>query len=273
MPRLALAAIAVALWLALPAPAAGAVAWAWPVRGAVLRSFFYDPAAPFLRGQRRGVELAAPSGSPVRAACGGRVATARPGWVVTLRCGPWRVTHLPMAAVSVHVGAHVAPGARLGTLGTRHGHPGLHLGVRRAGDPFAYVDPLAFLPPDHAPRLAPLPPASGRRRVPVGAAPRLSPRGPVAAPRLTPPRVAAPRLALPARRRPAPRAPVGAPRLVAPAGRVRVPDAGGLAPWPAWAGLALALAGGFGGGVGWRRRARRARATTATRAGRLVAGR
>jgi hypothetical protein len=238
MPRLAFAAIVPVLWLAAPAPAAGAVSWAWPVRGAVLRTFFYDAGAPFVRGQRRGVDLAAPPGSPVRAACGGRVVTARPGWVVTLRCGPWRVTHLPLAAVTVRVGAHVSAGARLGTLGTRRDRRGLHLGVRRAGDPFAYVDPLAFLPPDRPPRLGPLSPVPDRRR-------------PLPAPRLVP-------------RRPLP-APHAAPRLVprafpAPiAARVRVPAAGGLAPWPAWLGLGSVLCGALGGGVRWRLRTRRAR--------------
>ena len=229
MPRAAIAAIALVFCLALPTPAAATVAWAWPVRGPVLRTFFYDAADPFRRGQRRGVNLAARPGSPVRAACAGRVVTASPGWGITLLCGPWRVTHLPIGAVSVHVGDHVRAGRRVGTLGTRHGFPGLHLGVRRAGDRFGYVDPLAFLPPDRPPRLGPLPPASIRRRLPAPA--------PVpATPRLVPPPVAPP------------------------AGRVRVPGAGGLAPWPAWVGLAFALAGAFGGGVGWRLRSRRARA-------------
>src|SRR3954470_19692147 len=110
------------------------VHWRPPVPGAVVRPFAYDEARAFARGAHRGVDLAGRPGQTVRAACGGRVVTARAGFVVTLRCGPWRVTHLPLAAVFVHPGARVAAGARLGTLGTAGDHPGLHLGVRRAGD-------------------------------------------------------------------------------------------------------------------------------------------
>lgn len=236
MPRATVAATALVLCLALPAPVAAAVrGWAWPVRGAVLRSFFYDAAAPFRGGRRRGVDLAAPRGATVRAACAGRVVTARPGWVVTLRCGPWRVTHLPLAALAVHVGDRVRAGHPLGTLGTRSGRAGLHLGVRRAGDPFGYVDPLAFLPPDRSPRPGPLPPPAGRRPQPHAAPPVIA-----------------------RRLRPAP------PQPAPPAGRVRVPVPGGVAPWPAWVGLALALSGALGGGVRWRARARRARAPART---------
>jgi hypothetical protein len=237
MPRAAFAALLLALGLALPPPSAAAVSWAWPVRGRVLRTFAYFRADPFRRGQRRGVELAASPGARVRVACGGRVVVARPGWVVTVRCGPWRVTHLPLAAVAVHVGDHVRAGARVGTLGTRPGFPGLHLGVRRAGDRLGYVDPLVFLPPDRPPR--PLPPT------PIGRRPRVAPRV-VAPPRLR-----------------------GVRPIASPAGRVRVPGAGELAPWPAWVGLGLALCGALGGGVRWRVRTRRARAPV--RAGEGVA--
>jgi hypothetical protein len=232
-----------------PAATAAEVEWARPVAGAPVRAFAYDPAEPFLRGGHRGVDLAATPGATVRAACGGRVVTARPGQVVTLRCGPWRVTHLPMAGVTVHAGRRVAPGERLGTVGTSSLHRGLHVGVRRAGDRFAYVDPLAFLPA-RAPRVT-FPPPPGERRRPATPARRLPP----AAERRRPVPVRAP----PARR--------PAPARVSPASRpgVRVP--GRLAPWPAWLGLALVLGGALGGGM--RVRARRVRARA--RAGEAVA--
>ena len=248
--RIALLALALVL---LSAEAAEG-AWRRPVPGAVARAFAYSPSAPFRAGAHRGVDLAAPPGARVRAACSGEVVTAAMG-VVTLRCGRWRVTALPLAADAVRVGARVRAGATIGRVGTMTGHTGLHLGVRRASDRFAYVDPLPLLtaepsPPAGAPWRGPRP----RRR-----------RGPR-------PRRASPRrrrahcaraAASPRRRRgsaPAPRVAVPSPRA-APASRVRVSSrasAGRLAPWPAWVGLGLLALGAVGGGV--RIRVRRARA-------------
>src|SRR4051812_29488373 len=178
-----------------------------PLPGPIVRDFAYSPARPFLAGAHRGVDFSGAAGAVVRAACAGRVAWAA-GSVVSLRCGPWRVSLLPLATIAVRPGARIRAGTRVGTLGHAPGHPGLHLGVRRAGDPFGYVDPAPML----------------KRR----------------------PRVGPPPLAVP----PAlPRARVPAPRLRPRAGPVRV-----LAPWPAWLGLSLLLAG-----AGLRVRARRLR--------------
>jgi peptidase M23-like protein len=245
--------LAVALGLVLlaraasPPPAtASGVAWARPVPGDVARAFAYDAAQPFTRGQHRGVDLAAAPGAPVRAACAGRVVTARAGQVVTLRCGPWRVTHLPIAGVRVRAGARVAAGARIGTLGRSREHRGLHVGVRRAGDPFGYVDPLTFLPRSR-PRLAPpLAAPTGRPRHRLAPPPRAPATGRV-------PR----RLPVPAHR--------AAPRAAAPGVRVLPPQA--LAPWPAWVGLALVLCGALGGGLRRRARARRVRGPATAREG------
>jgi hypothetical protein len=153
------------------------------------------------------------------------------------------VSHLPLAALAMPEGAWVAAGTPVGTaagasirtadahghaagkpIGTAddHGHAGLHLGVRREGRRFGYADPLAFL------RAAP----------PIGVAP-----GPRPSRRIPPrpsgfPRRALPRTALP----------------------VRAPAAAGsspLAPWPAWLGLALLLAGAAGAGTGAAARRRR----------------
>jgi hypothetical protein len=157
--------------------------------------------------------------------------------------GPRRVTHLPLARVLVHPGDRVAAGARVGTLGTDRAHGGLHLGVRRAGDPFAYVDPLPFLARARPPMTAPPPVAPPERRVPAPL--RAPPSSPRAAPR--------------------PSSPLAAPRPFAAPGRVRVSAPGRPAPWPAWVGLALALSGAFGGGVRWR--VRRARAGMLAREG------
>jgi hypothetical protein len=226
-----------------------------PVPGDIARAFTYQRAAPFAAGRHRGADLAAPPGTPVRAGCGGRVAWAGNG-VVTMRCGAWRVTHLPLATIVVRPGTRVSAGTRIGTLGRTARHTGLHLGVRRAGDRFAYVDPAPLLA---AARRPPVPVAPAPRRPPRGLR-RAAPRAPRSAPRTVP--RAAPRIAPRAAPRTAPRR--DAPRAAAPPVRVSPP---GLAPWPAWLGLALLLLGAAGGGVRLRVRRRRAALAAVAREG------
>lgn len=209
-----------ALLLAFAAQAEAA--WRPPVSGPVAREFDVG-ANPFEGGRHRGIDLLARPGATVRAPCAGRVVVAgrvgTSGGVVTLLCGRWRVSHMPLATITVRVGASVAAGTAVGTLARRHaglhvtrGHAGLHLGVRRDGRRFGYVDPLRFL---GATPTAPSPPLGRARRA-------------------RPPRPARPsaRPAIPSAR--PVRAPVVSTGNSAP---------GGLAPWPAWAGLALVLVG------------------------------
>jgi peptidase M23-like protein len=183
------------------------LALAAPVPGEVTRGF--DPGRPYEGGRHRGVDFTAAPGTPVRAACSGRVVFAgriAGDGIVTVRCGPWRVTHMPLATIAAR--GVVARGAVIGTVAGSPAHEGLHLGVRRDGTRFGYVDPLRFM-------------AAPTRPVPLGRAPR-------------------------ARRRAPP--PAVRPRFV----RAPAPTTLPLAPWPAWAGLALVLAG-----AGLRLRARR----------------
>ena len=152
--------------LAVPSTAL-AERWLRPVPGEVARPFAYDRGSPFAAGAHRGADLAARPGAPVRAACSGLVihagAVAGQSDVVSIRCGARRVSHFPLAAVTVEAAERIRAGARIGTLAA--GHDGLHIGVRRERDPFGYEDPMTLLPaPDKpfspAPRpLAPRPPA------------------------------------------------------------------------------------------------------------------
>ncbi|MDA0163339.1 M23 family metallopeptidase [Solirubrobacter ginsenosidimutans] len=226
-------AFALLVWLVAPVTAQ---AWHRPVAGGIARPFAYARGTPFAAGAHRGVDLRARVGERVVAACAGSVVTAGPH-VVTLRCGPWRVTALPLSSVLVRVGARVRAGAAVGHVGTLAGHTGLHFGVRRADDRFAYIDPAPLLREPGA-------------RPPVTAVPREGPREPVAD-RADPARpVAAPADAAPSH---------SAPRHSAAPGGVRVSVAGGggaLAPWPAWAGLVLLVLGAVGGGVKIGRRGR-----------------
>ncbi|MFE7894117.1 murein hydrolase activator EnvC family protein [Streptomyces sp. NPDC057412] len=127
---------------------------AWPVgsRPPVLRAW-EPPATPYGRGHR-GVDLAAPAGTPVRAVAAGRVSfagrVAGKGVVSVELAGtgdpPLRTTYEPVRA-SVGKGEEVAAGAVVGTVEPAGSHcPAvcLHWGLRRGE---SYLNPLALLPP------------------------------------------------------------------------------------------------------------------------------
>jgi hypothetical protein len=227
VPSIAIVLLAV-LTLAVPGRAAVASTthdrWRRPLPGAaVARTFSFDPAAPYLRGRRRGIDFRGRPGAPVLAVCGGTVTHAGrvPGWGpgVTVRCGALVATELGLGAPAVRRGQRVRAGAVLGRLG---GRGVLRLGARRAGGRQAYVDPLALLagePSVGAPPPVVAPPAPGTRRAPLPPAPRV-------------------------------------PRPVPRPSRAADPAAAHL-PWPIWAGLGLLAAGAGGGGAARRRRGRR----------------
>jgi hypothetical protein len=254
MPRLpapALVALAAALLLAFLAQRAGAAPWSAPVDGEVARAFTYRGSEPFRAGRHRGADFAARPGTIVRAACAGRVSFAgrvgRQGGVVSVACGPWRVSYLPLRGLAVRAGTRVAPGDPLGRLAVHPAHAGLHLGVRRERSRWGYVDPARFfgatvMPPPVAGR-----PARGTRPRP----PSLGPAPPsvtVSTPRTAPARAPAPAGGRPALS-PAPAQAAGWPAAAA-------PDGAPVAPWPAWLGLGLLLAAAAGAGARRHRRAR-----------------
>jgi murein DD-endopeptidase MepM/ murein hydrolase activator NlpD len=124
---------------------------AWPVgtRSTVLRGW-EPPATVYGRGHR-GVDLAAPAGTPVRAVAAGRVSFA--GRVagkavvsVELTGTDLRTTYEPVTA-SVRKGDEVAAGEVVGVVEPTGSHcptTCVHWGLLRGE---TYLDPLALLPP------------------------------------------------------------------------------------------------------------------------------
>lgn len=159
-PFLAIAALAL-----IPARAD---AWTWPVRGEVLTPFDFEPGS-YARGRHRGIDIAVPPGTAVRAARGGSVAFAgvagSNGLTVSVLTtgGRLRTTYLHLGQASVARGERVREGEAIGRSGTSGrgsaAAPHLHFGIRRDADRDGYIDPLALLPPVGVPRVAPPPPA------------------------------------------------------------------------------------------------------------------
>lgn len=167
--RLKLLAFVAAVVLMQPWDALAAGHWSAPVDGGMVAGFTFEQATPFERGARRGVDLAAEPGAPVRAACAGVVTHAGPvpgPWRrgVTVRCGALAATHLGLAALAVGRGVRVRRGARLGSSAGRR----VRLGARRLADRHGWIDPAALL--GTGPAAVPLAPRSPR--VPGGAPPR-----------------------------------------------------------------------------------------------------
>jgi hypothetical protein len=128
------------------APASCPLALAWPVAGQIV-----DPFGP--RGNRfhAGVDIIAPTGTPVAAAAGGRVTYAdwlAGGWgklVVVAHPDGVRTMYAHLSSIDVRVGERVGTGARLGAVGATGDATGphLHFEVRLRG---AGVDPRQALP-------------------------------------------------------------------------------------------------------------------------------
>src|SRR5437764_2670106 len=117
--------------------------WSPPLDGPVVRAF-QAPAFAYGPGHR-GIDFAAPAGTPVRASGDGVVAfagsVAGSLHVVVAHDGNLRTTYAFLAGIGVRAGNRVARGQVVGTAGAtgpEHEAGGLHFGVR-LGD--RYVDP------------------------------------------------------------------------------------------------------------------------------------
>ncbi|MFH9589413.1 M23 family metallopeptidase [Streptomyces luteogriseus] len=131
-----------------------AIGRTWPIglRPRVLRG--WEPPATVYGPGHRGVDLAAPAGTPVRAVAPGRVAfagqVAGRGVVSVDLTGtgdpPLRTTYEPVTA-AVEEGREVEPGEVIGTVQADGSHcpaPCVHWGLRRGE---VYLNPLSLLPP------------------------------------------------------------------------------------------------------------------------------
>lgn len=152
--------------------ASGTGAWPWPLLGDVITPY-RNGSDPYAAGQHRGLDIAAPVGSPVLAIVEGRVSFSGSlpdgGQTVTVASagGEWLVSNLHLSARNVARGDQVHSGdllGRVGMTGRRSAEqPHLHLGVRRASSR-AYVDPMTLLGPQR------LPAASASRPAPAAVA-------------------------------------------------------------------------------------------------------
>jgi Peptidase family M23 len=220
----------------LAAPPDAWASWVWPVTGEVITPY-RNGTDPYATGQHRGIDIAAPVGTAVRAATAGDVRFAgtagSSGLTVSIRTGDgYDTSYLHLSSLAVHPGAQVSAGERIGAVGTTGTRsaaaPHLHFGVRDAGTRFAYHDPLAFLPPQPIPPSAPNPPGTAPVPAPApgrpGPAPGPVTPGPIPIPVGTPQGAPTP---LPGR----PPAPEGVPGR-APAGAPQPRPAPGGAPAP-----------------------------------------
>jgi len=139
---------------ATPPPPLSRAGFLWPVEGRVIARFGRRASGL----ENDGINIAAPEGTPVRAAEGGVVVYAGEaipafGRMVILRhAGGWLTAYAHNRTLLVTVGDVVRRGqviAKVGRTGAVD-RPQLHFQIRRGRRP---VDPLAHLPPPRRPRL------------------------------------------------------------------------------------------------------------------------
>lgn len=132
-----------------PAPqqAAGSRDFIWPVSGNVLKGYGASGG-----GRNDGVNIAAPKGTPIKAAAGGEVVYAGSelagfGNLILIRHpGGWVTAYAHADSMSVREGDLVKQGQAIGTVGStgNAGAPQVHFELRKGKEP---VDPAQHLPP------------------------------------------------------------------------------------------------------------------------------
>lgn len=133
--------------------AGGIGSWPWPLIGEVVGEY-RNGSDPYAAGQHRGVDIAAPAGTPARAVVAGTVSFSGKlpdgGQTVTIRSAEHLVSYLHLSRRDLSRGASVGVGEVVGLVGTTGKRsttrPHLHLGVRLAATR-RYVDPMTLLGP------------------------------------------------------------------------------------------------------------------------------
>ena len=95
-------------------------AWVWPVSGEVITPY-RNGTDPYATGQHRGIDIAAPVGTPVVAAAGGEVRFAgtagSSGLTIGIRTGDgYDTSYLHLSSLSVKAGAWVSTRDRIGAV-------------------------------------------------------------------------------------------------------------------------------------------------------------
>lgn len=131
-----------------PSTAAPAGPFLWPVRGTITRRFSEDANSP-----HKGIDIAAPGGSPIRSADAGTVLFSGDGpegyglIVIVRHANRFVTVYAHNRANLVRAGQRVKRGENIAYVGNggNSSRPRLHFQVRRDADP---IDPLTVLPSD-----------------------------------------------------------------------------------------------------------------------------
>ncbi|OGL94746.1 hypothetical protein A2258_02335 [Candidatus Uhrbacteria bacterium RIFOXYA2_FULL_41_8] len=128
----------------------GETVFSWPLNG-IITATFHDPTYPFrnIIGEHNGLDIAAPAGTPIRAAAPGYVAWARYGnsygnYVMIIHANGYATLYAHMSSMVVSADQYVSRGDIIGYEGTTgfSTGPHLHFEVRENGIP---VDPQLYL--------------------------------------------------------------------------------------------------------------------------------